>query len=708
MTRKVVRGTYTVRWKSKDGKPGDDAVTYDIVPSVSTIHADGEGQVSSDGIIVRAYRTVGTVRSDNILPEDDYPEQGDYYYAEYKIDGGLWTQCGKIAYPTGPSDDIEWLDKYGVGYQVVNTVKESIAFRLKHSSNTNVVLKEIPPIKVVKDGDDAVTYDIVPSVSVINASSTGVVRTGAIELKAYRTVGSERSSNLVGIAIAMGVENPAYYYVEYKVDSGEWTSCGNITILETSSHSVVQRMGYGVSGSVVATATVGIEFRLKHSSAPTVILKQIPQIKVVKDGAPGGPGPQGIDGCIRRIREWKVGEEYRNDKALNTSELRYIDIAVKKQNGKVVLACICLQTHTATAELEPQDQQYTTVNNTRYWEKINNLGAIYTPFIWADDAVFQFAQTNQLVVLKTDSETVNVALGGGTWPFWVGATAAGLNGSTPLAPFQIKDNGEFWATNAHITGEIISNSGRIGGFSISSNSLNSYSDGLLSGNNHNGTVDSMYLSSSKLVFDRSVYNNSYASSSTESFFAVGSSGVVPQSASGTVFGCARIESNKTLTFGDLFGLWLSVEGTSAYDSSVMTGSHAIVLEKGHYLGFRKRLRRVSSNQTLSKYDSNIICINNDITLTMPADCEDGQEFFIRSYGRYVTLNSTDGSQFESTVTSSNGQPARELTTSFTFPKAMFSHTSESSWITTSRTLYIMAVLVIYEKTNNRWIVNYLI
>ena len=59
-----------------------NGVNYDIVLSESFIRAEANGTISSSGIIVKAYRTDGSVRSGNILPEDDYPEEGDYYYAE--------------------------------------------------------------------------------------------------------------------------------------------------------------------------------------------------------------------------------------------------------------------------------------------------------------------------------------------------------------------------------------------------------------------------------------------------------------------------------------------------------------------------------------------------------------------------------------------------------------------------------------------------
>lgn len=133
------------------GHWGDDAVTYDIVPDVSVINADSKGNVTSDGIVVRAYRTKGTERSSNILPDPDIPEQGDYYMAEYSIDGKPWTACAKFLHleeTSGGEKIIVY--RYGVESSVVKTSKKTVSFRLKHTKDTTVTLKETTPIKVLR------------------------------------------------------------------------------------------------------------------------------------------------------------------------------------------------------------------------------------------------------------------------------------------------------------------------------------------------------------------------------------------------------------------------------------------------------------------------------------------------------------------------------------------------------------------------------
>lgn len=136
---------------------GEDAVTYDLIPSVSVISANMAGVINSIGITLKAYKTEGRNRSENILPDFpdyDYPEEGDYYYAEYCVDGsGEWRRCGKFTYV---KEIVGEMEGYGIPADVVNAVREDVVFRLYHSSAPDVVLKESVPINVVRSakGED--------------------------------------------------------------------------------------------------------------------------------------------------------------------------------------------------------------------------------------------------------------------------------------------------------------------------------------------------------------------------------------------------------------------------------------------------------------------------------------------------------------------------------------------------------------------------
>ena len=173
---------------------------------------------------------------------------------------------------------------------------------------------------------------------------------------------------------------------------------------------------------------------------------------VAQDGTDGESikGDPGIQGCIIRKGEWKIGVEWRNDESL-TSGTRYLDVALVR-DGQVATgwkAYKCKTTHTSSLANAP--------GNSTYWEEFGlNTTAIFTSLIIAKDAQIDFMQGNQLLIKKDD-----------------GAVTAGLSGSqsgekirmwagspTPdNAPFRVTEGGKVHAENAEITGEVNATSG---------------------------------------------------------------------------------------------------------------------------------------------------------------------------------------------------------------------------------------------------------
>lgn len=191
-----------------------------------------------------------------------------------------------------------------------------------------------------------------------------------------------------------------------------------------------------------------------------------------KDGKPGEQGVQGIQGCIIRSSEWASGVTYRNDEDL-TSGTRYIDIVMVRNNSAVDGWDVykCIKTHTSSSSI--------TYANTTYWTELSNVGPIYTSLIIAKNASLDFVQGNELLIKDSNNNIVAGLTGGsskeaGTTPvrIWAGG---GVPGS---APFRVDQEGNLVATKANITGTITATGGNIGGFNISTSSMES-----VSGNN---------------------------------------------------------------------------------------------------------------------------------------------------------------------------------------------------------------------------------
>ena len=371
-----------------------------------------------------------------------------------------------------------------------------------------------------------------------------------------------------------------------------------------------------------------------------------------KDGKPGEQGIQGLQGCILRQSEWRNdGVEYRNDESL-TSGTRYIDVVVKRDNGTATgwRAYKCLQTHTSNVSNGP--------GNTSYWIEFGtNSVAVFTGIVIAKNGKITFLQSNQFVIQK-DNGTVTAGMSGSTSGqkirIWAGS-------ETPdSAPFRVDEEGNVVATKANITGTITATRGNVGGFSISSSSMES-----VSGNN------SMLLSANLVRFTGS-YSSVFIGADT-----------FPSSSGGAILCPSRISVNRNITntaYGNV-GMYFDIQGSHAYDDNNFqyTGNHALYIVKGDICGFRLRLRRISKSTTLSVMESVIMAVTSGITLTVPSTAEDGQFYWIRNVsGGDVTIAGTN----------LVGWNSGEVSTSIGLTKSK-------------------AAAMYYDKHNNKWFMNWI-
>ena len=368
-------------------------------------------------------------------------------------------------------------------------------------------------------------------------------------------------------------------------------------------------------------------------------------------GDKGDQGVQGIQGCIFRESEWSASSvQYRNDEAL-TSGTRYIDFALIRNDAAIDGWDVykCLKTHVSSASNKP--------GNTTYWEKLSGVGPIYTSLIIAKNASISLFQGNQVLIKKSDN-TVTAGMSGSTSGqkirIWAGS-------ATPdSAPFRVDEEGTVVATKANITGTITATGGNVGGFSISSSSMESVSGD-----------DAMLLSANLIRFTGS-YSKVFMGAET-----------MPSSNGGSFSTPVRIEVNRSIqsmSYGNA-GLFLSVEGSHAYDNKdyQFTGNHALYISKGDICGFRLRLRRIDESTILSVMDSVVLAIKAGITLTVPSTAEDGQFYWIRNVsGGDVTIAGTN----------LVGWNSGEVSTSIGLAKSK-------------------AAAMYYDKFNNKWFMNWI-
>lgn len=355
------------------------------------------------------------------------------------------------------------------------------------------------------------------------------------------------------------------------------------------------------------------------------------------DGAPGedgNDGKDGLQGCIIRLTEWASGVEYRNDLDLVSNGPRYIDIVTIYANNKQ-LKFQCSQTHTSSASNKPAAGA-----TSAYWQQLNDMVPIYTPLLFAENAVINFLQGMEFVVhnSKTDisESTIIAGLVGGDIPLFVGS-------NTPSnAPFRVAKDGSFVATKADITGTINASSGTIGGFKIDAASLTAKDD-----------FGEMYLSSNLIRF---------TNGNTKLYLG---GDTWPGSTGGGIYGPIRVEVDRDVTMAGNVGVYIDVSGAALSDgtstSARQSGSHALYIANGVITGFRLRNVRTSSNRTLTDMDSVVFCTSgSETTLTLPFSPKPGQIYFIRKVGS-GNVKLTLGNTLHRICTNSNSQNNTTIT-----------------------------------------------
>lgn len=357
------------------------------------------------------------------------------------------------------------------------------------------------------------------------------------------------------------------------------------------------------------------------------------------DGAPGedgAPGKDGLQGCIIRLTEWASGVEYRNDLDLVSNGPRYIDIVTIYANNKQ-LKFQCSQTHTSSASNKPAAG-----SASAYWQQLNDMVPIYTPLLFAENAVINFLQGMEFVVhnSKTDISvnTIIAGLVGGDIPLFVG------NSTPSNAPFRVAKDGSFVATKADITGTINASSGTIGNFTIDEGALKS-----------TDSFGDMLLSSNLIKF---------TGSKTNLYLGVDT---WPASTGDALYGPIRAEVSRSAAGGTAgnYGVYINVTGAALSDGTTtaarQSGNHALYIPEGFITGFRLRNVRTSSNRTLTDMDSVVFSTaTREITLTLPSSPKQGQIYFIRKVGS-GNVKLTRGNTQHRICTNSNSQNNTEIT-----------------------------------------------
>ena len=427
--------------------------------------------------------------------------------------------------------------------------------------------------RVAANGEDAVSYWIDIPISAIHFTSTGSPSPSSFLATCKRSVGDVVS------------ECSDFYLAARRLKDNTWSSAVSAT--KTKSISISAAAGY-TQWCIRAykTADDANNWRNNYVAEKGVT--------VATDGVKGDTGATGSFPYDAGI--WKANQQYvwnatKRDKVIHAFDGVYYNFLVKNYG--------------ATVSAAP-----TSATGDSNWEAMNKFVNIATDTLFADGAnVAGFMFKNG--VMRSQKETGGVA-------------NMILNGNT----------GYFHCNNADISGVINAtsgtfnnvsfNSGTLAGFKVEGNSISSISgayDGGASENSFTNSKFFLHAQGSSAAF--------LGFSATNKWAGIGLN-TMPSSSGFQAMGRFEDTLANSYSFTKI-GLFVSVSGATTYDSKTMLGNCAFYVPKGHYAGFRRRLRRLSVSDTLSLMDSTVVCVNSgEITITLPSDAEDGQEYWLTS------------------------------------------------------------------------------
>lgn len=633
----------------RGGANGADAILYSIVVSASSVSKDKNGNYSVSSVSCYRQMSVGGVIStttDGIL--------------KYSIDGGAETTINNntaissgnftktlkfVFYVNDQIVDVETVPmlvdgKDGADGESITAAGHWESANIPYAKNSTVSFAGGSYLSKVQTSNPPLPLLRVRGGSYLRKKDGGYILSGKRSDKAVNSDWQEMTS---------GVEPSASYWLDSPVSTINFTSTGtpspsafdvtmkqNIggNVSDTNRFYLVARkyngswlahVGATLNSQISVPATAGYtQFAVRayksasDANAWNNNFVAEKGVGVAKDGAIGATGATGAFPRDRGV--WDSGQTYvwnadYRDKVIYLIGGVYYNFLVKNYGASVTAAP-------------------TSANGDSNWEAMQKFVNIATDTLFADGAnVAGFMFKNN--VLKSHNDEGETLL---------------INGVT----------GYFKCKNAEITGTITSTKGNIGGFTISSASLEA-----VSGNN------AMLLSANLVRFTGS-YSSVFIGADT-----------FPSSSGGAILCPSRISVNRNITntaYGNV-GMYFDIQGSHAYDDNDFqyTGNHALYIVKGDICGFRLRLRRISKSTTLSVMDSVIMAVTSGITLTVPSTAEDGQFYWIRNVsGGDVTIAGTN----------LVGWNSGEVSTSIGLAKSK-------------------AAAMYYDKHNNKWFMNWI-
>lgn len=293
-------------------------------------------------------------------------------------------------------------------------------------------------------------YQLRPSFNVIKVDKDGV-RTPTVFLEVGAVKISDGTvSNLV--MIGSGVKVMA----KYSKDGGTtWSNCSRQIV----GGAILDNYGVPLTGNETS-----LRLRLIDNADGGIYDEE--DIPVISDGLKGDTGPQGYEGLILRVSEWEVGKYYRNDEDVYDENMlsddghRYLDIVSVTEGGSAVWYN-AKATHNGVISSDGNNGNRPGISTAwrYYWSEFEIQGApIMTPLLYAQRALIEYLQTNQILLLNPSLDKVMGGIGYAdgnvsgdmVYPLWLGGETA----LDPNTNFYVDINGRMFCVGADIQGNV--------------------------------------------------------------------------------------------------------------------------------------------------------------------------------------------------------------------------------------------------------------
>ena len=279
----------------------------------------------------------------------------------------------------------------------------------------------------ISGGEDAVIYDLFPSVQCIKIEKDGSLSTAYISCQIKKVAGQSASFLQTlpeGLTVKFSIDGGVETVYEYRTN----ISC---SIIKDSIRFYLYQGSQMLDAETVFVLSDGQDGEPGKDGADGAPGKDGQDGSPGKDGTDGKPG---LSGCSTRESEWVAGREYRNDTDLEGVSVRFVDIALVRNDNLNTgwEAYICKKTHTSSTTL--------TYKNTTYWEQTSqNVASIFLSFLLAKNAKITFLQSNELIISDSEGNPTTVlsgTVGGDKTRIAIGST------DIDNAPFRVNEKGE--------------------------------------------------------------------------------------------------------------------------------------------------------------------------------------------------------------------------------------------------------------------------